>query len=122
MASAGSLLIHPVRDATVVTFQETSILDTAQVEAIGRQLLELVADKNRRKLILDFSQVQFMSSSALGILIQLNKQAAAIKGQVIICSLKKELKRVFEITSLHKLFTFCDDEKQALERFGITTA
>lgn len=122
MAGAARLLIHPFRDVTVVNFQDASILDAAVVEAIGQSLYDLVDNKNRKKIVLDFAKVQFLSSSALGILITLRKKAATIKGEVVICGLRKELMKVFEITNLTKLFTFAPNEEKALAHFGITTA
>jgi anti-sigma B factor antagonist len=119
---ASRLLIHPIRDVTIVNIQDASILDTAQVEQLGEELYDLVDGKNRKKLILDFTKVQFLSSSALGVLITLRKKAAAIKGEVVICGLRKELMKVFSITNLDKMFAFRPDEKEALAKFGVTTA
>jgi anti-sigma B factor antagonist len=122
MAAAARLLIHPIRDVVIVNFQDASLLDSGQLEAIGTELYDLVDNKNRRKLILDFAKVQFMSSSALGVLITLRKKATAIKGDVVICGLRKDLTRVFEITNLIKMFTFTPNEEAALAHFGLTTA
>lgn len=122
MAGAARLLIHPIRDVMIVNFQDASILDTALVEAIGQELYGLVEGQNRKKIVLDFAKVQFLSSSALGVLITLRKKAAAIKGDIVVCSLRKELMKVFEITNLTKLFTFKTNEEQALAHFGVTTA
>lgn len=116
------LLIHPIREVLIVTFQDTSLLDSAQLESIGTELYDLVDNKARKRLILDFAKVQFMSSSALGVLITLRKKATAIKGDIVICGLRKDLMRVFEITNLVKMFTFKPNEEQALAHFGITTA
>jgi len=122
MATPVSMLIHDMKDVTIVNFQESSILDTARIEKIGEDLYELVDIKNRRKLVLDFTKVQFLSSSALGVLVNLKKKSTAIKGTLVICGLRKELMKVFEITNLKKLFTFCADEKEALAKFDITSA
>ena len=138
MATPARLLIHPIRDVTIVNFNETTILDTVQVEQIGEQLYDLgeiglaaelgeqlydlVDKRDRKKLILDFSDVRLLSSSALGVLITLHGKAGKIKGRVILCGLRQELMKMFKITKLHKLFTFCDDEEQALAAFGLTTA
>ena len=122
MPAPPRLLIHWIRDVTVVNFNDSSILDGAQVEQIGEQLYELVDHKDRKKLILDFSNVQLLSSSALGVLITLRTKAEQIKGRVVLCGLRKDLRKVFKITRLDKLFTFCDDEEKALATFGITTA
>ena len=122
MATPARLLIHPIRDVTIVNFNETTILDTVQVEQIGEQLYDLVDKRDRKKLILDFSDVRLLSSSALGVLITLHGKAGKIKGRVILCGLRQELMKMFKITKLHKLFTFCDNEEQALAAFGLTTA
>ncbi len=122
MARSSSILIHLIRDVTVVNFNKPSILDMAEVQQIGEQLFELVDNQARKKIILDFSKVKSLSSSALGVLITLRHKADAIKGKVVVCSLRKELQRVFKISRFDKLFTFCDDEEQALATFGVTTA
>lgn len=122
MATTARLLIHPIRDVVIVNFQDASILDTSVVEQIGEQLYDLVDNKGRRRLVLDFTKVQFLSSSALGVLISLRKKAAAIKGEIVICSLRKEIMKVFEITNLTRMFTFAPNEEKALAHFGITTA
>lgn len=121
MASGAKLLIHPVRDVTVVTFTESSILDTLLVQQIGEELYDLVDTKARRKLVLDFANVKFLSSSALGILITLRKKAGEIKGKVLLCGLRPDLRKVFKITNLEKLFEFHDTEEHALEAFGVST-
>jgi anti-sigma B factor antagonist len=119
MAAAPRLLIQSIRDVTVVNIEDASILDLAQVESLGQQLYELVDARNCRKLILDFTKVKFLSSSALGVLVTLQKKTNEIKGTLVICALRADLMRVFEITKLKKLFTFCDDEKAALAVFGV---
>ncbi len=122
MPAPARLLIHPIRDVTIVNFNDASILDAVQVEQIGEQLYELVDRKGRKKLVLDFSNVKLLSSSALGVLITLRKKADQIRGQVVLCGVRKDLRKVFKITRLNKMFTFCDDEEKALATFGITTA
>lgn len=119
MAATSRLLIHSIRDVTVVNIEEPSILDFGQVDSLGQQLYDLVDNRNSRKLILDFTKVKFLSSSALGVLVNLQKKMTAIKGTLVICALRAELMKVFEITKLKKLFTFCNDEGAALEVFGV---
>ncbi|HOB75207.1 MAG TPA: STAS domain-containing protein [Phycisphaerae bacterium] len=122
MAGSGRLFIQPIRDVTVVNFADASILDAQQVQQIGEELYDLVDNKARRKIVLDFEKVRFLSSSALGVLIALRKKADAIKGRVVLCNLRNELREVFKITNLEKQFEFRDNEEQALGVFGVTTA
>ena len=99
----------------MVNFRETSILDGRAVEAISKDLYALVDDQARRKIILDMSAVQFLSSSMIGTLISLHKKSHAIKGQVVICGLRAKLREIFQVMKLEKVLKFADSEKDALK-------
>jgi anti-anti-sigma factor len=116
---ANDLLVQRYKDVTVVNFQNVSVLDSANIEALGRNLLELVEKQDNRKIVLEFSSVRFMSSQALGVLLQLKKAMDPVKGKVIISGIRPELHKVFKITNLHKLFTFHDDLDKALGEFDV---
>ena len=113
------LVIQQYKDVTVVNFQNVSVLDSANIEALGRNLLELVEKQDNRKLVLEFSAVRFMSSQALGVLLQLKKAMDPLKGKIVIVGIKPELHKVFKITNLHKMFTFHPELDKALGEFGI---
>jgi anti-sigma B factor antagonist len=120
MANKANLLIQSIRDVTVVNFEDTSILDTLQIELISQTLYDLVENRNQKKLVLDFSKVRFLSSSALGMLISLRNKSKAIKGSLAICALRDDLRKVFTISRLEKLFSFYKNEQDALTAFGVT--
>ena len=111
-------MIQKVLDVTMVEFQSPRLVDANSLDKIADELYELVDKKDRKKLILDFGNVRFMSSSALGMLLNLNTKTAAIKGTLALCGLRKDLMKVFEITKLTKILRFCADEKEALAVFG----
>lgn len=113
------LLITPYKDVSVVSFQNISVLDSANIEALGRSLLDLVEKQDTRKLILEFTTVRFMSSQALGVLLQLKKAMDPVHGKIVIVGIRPELHKVFKITNLHKMFTFHDDLDKALQEFNI---
>lgn len=118
MANA-RLVIQNYADVTVVTFQDTSILEMRIIDQIGQDLYELTDKQNKQKLILDFTNVQFLASHTLGVLLNLNKKARAINGQMVMCSLRKELMKLFTITNLDKIFKFFPTDKEALAHFGV---
>lgn len=122
MLTTARLLVQSIRDVTVVQFQESAILDALMIQGISEELNHLVEAQHKQKLLLDFVKVKFLSSSALGILVTLKKKMDVIKGQLVICGMNKELRKVFKITNLDKLFKFADDEPEAMELLGTTTA
>lgn len=120
--SRANLLIQGIGDVTVVGFNDPSILEALMIQRIGDALNDLVEKQDKRKLILDFSNVRFLSSMALGMLLSLKKKADAGKGKVVLCGLKPELDKVFKLANLHRLFSMYPDETKALAGFDVYMA
>ncbi|MCG8405777.1 MAG: STAS domain-containing protein [Phycisphaerales bacterium] len=114
------LLIENYAGVVVVTFQDSSILDMAVIDQIGKDLYELADKQNKQKLVLDFSNVKFLASQALGVLLTLHKKCQAIKGNMVLCGLRKDLMKVFSITNLDKIFKFFPDDAAALGHFKVS--
>jgi len=113
------LVIEDYAGVTVVTFSDSSILDTATIEQLGKDLYALPDTQHKQKVVLDFSNVKFLSSQALGVLLTMQKKMAAIKGSLALVGLRQELMKVFTITSLDRLFKFFPDDAAALKSFGV---
>ena len=104
-------------DVTVVSFMDKKILDESNIEGIGRELLTLIEQNAQIRLLLDFGNVQYLSSAALGKLITVNKRVAEDNGKLVLCSIRPQIYEVFQITKLNKIFDIADDEAMALSRF-----
>ena len=68
--------VQPFEKYSVVEFSTASLMDPIILEEIGKELYRLVDEEDRRKLILDFEKVQYLSSQAIGIILTLNKKLA----------------------------------------------
>lgn len=104
-------------DITVVRFADGKILDASNIEELGAQLFNLVEKENRKKLLLNFQNVEFLSSAALNKLIILDKKTKGASGKLKLCSLRPEILEVFVITRLNQLFEITEDEQAALDSF-----
>ena len=111
------LELEQIGDVTVVNFVDKKILDEQSIQTIGEQLFSLVDDLGRRKLLLNFSNVEYLSSAALGKFITLNKKVNAAGGKLILCRIDPQIYEVFEITKLNKLFNIQKEEQAALQAF-----
>ena len=118
MPSSG-LVVSEIENVTIVSFRSASIIDLPSVESIGRDLYALVDEQAKRRIVLDFAAVKFLSSQMLGVLISLQKKSKAIKGRVVLSGLRPELQKVFKITKLDKILEFASDEADALKRFDV---
>jgi len=112
------LRIEQVGDVTVVHFLDKRILDEPTIQAIAEQLFSLVDTDGKRKLLLNFSNVEYMSSAALGKLINLHKKLAGLKGALAMCNVIPQIFEVFAITKLDKIFKIFPNEDAAMEFFS----
>ncbi len=111
------LEVEDVGDVTVVNFKDRKILDEQNIQIIGEQLFSLVDESGRRKILLNFGNVEYLSSAALGKLITLNKKLQGVGGRLILCNIDPQIYEVFEITKLNKLFNIHKEEQAALQAF-----
>ena len=102
-------------DVTIAKFVDKKILDEGNIQIIGNQLFSLVEDDGRSKISLDFSNVEYLSSAALGKLITMDKKVKAAMGKLRLCTVRPDIYEVFAITKLNKLFDMRDNLEQALE-------
>jgi anti-sigma B factor antagonist len=117
MAAHRRLEVAEVGDVTVVRFVDRKILDEGNIHEMGQELFALIEEENKKKLLLNFSQVDFLSSAALGKLITLDKKVKAHQGKLRLSNIRPEIYEVFAITKLNKLFDIKDDEGAALTAF-----
>jgi anti-sigma B factor antagonist len=117
MATNRHLEVSDVGDVTVVRLTDRKVVDEANIQELGKELFNLVEEENRKNLLLNFSAVGFLSSSALGKLITLDKKVKAHGGKLKLSNIRPEIYEVFAITKLNKLFEIKDDEAEALAAF-----
>ena len=117
MVAQRRLDVSEVGEVTVVHFRDQKIIEDMGIQELGQELFHLIDAENRKKLVLNFSSVKFLSSAALGKLITLDKKMKAQDGVLKLCSIRPEIYEVFAITRLNRLFDIKDDEADALAAF-----
>jgi anti-sigma B factor antagonist len=111
------LEVEDVGGVTVATFTDRKILDEQNIQVIGDQLFRLVDQQGTKDLVLNFANVEFMSSAALGKLMVLRKKVQEAGGKLVLCNIDPRIYEVFTITKLDKLLVICGNEQEALQKF-----
>lgn len=109
--------VSKLGDVSVVTFQDKKILDEAGTVELGQELFALVEHDNRKAILLDFGNVEFLSSAALGKLITLDRKVKTAKGRLKLCSIRPEILDVFHVTKLNKVFDIRADQAEGISAF-----
>jgi anti-anti-sigma factor len=117
MADNQRVRVSETGDVTIVHFLDRKILDEVNIQELGQELFSLVEKENRKKLVLNFSSVEFLSSAALGKLITLLKKCKTNSSTLKLSNIRPEIYEVFAITKLNKLFDIKEDEADAVKSF-----
>lgn len=99
----------------VVSFCDDRIMDPERIEVLGKELLSLGGDPERPQLILDFSQVRFLSSAAINKLIVMEKRMRARGGKLRLCRMKPAVRDLFGFTHLDSLFAIDEDLEDSIK-------
>jgi len=102
---------------SVARFDDRKILEELAIREIEEELSRLVDSKDAINLLLDFQNVEHLSSAALGMLIKLNEQVANSSGRLKLSDIRPQIYQVFKITRLNKLFDIHSSAAEALGAF-----
>jgi len=115
--TAEELVLEPEDDLTVARVLAPKLYAGESADRVGRRLLESARKGEFRRLLVDFSRVDVVSSTFLGTLAVLHRALRKQGGALRIFGLHESLERVFEIAHLRDLFGIDPDEDTA--RFEI---
>jgi anti-sigma B factor antagonist len=114
--TGADITVQQVEKWTVVEFRRPSLMDPIELERLGQQLYRLVDSEDRRRIILDFSRVQFLSSQAIGVLLTMKKKLDALpRSQLILCGIGPRLQELLKITRLDRVLVVKPSQKEALK-------
>ncbi|HLL90002.1 MAG TPA: STAS domain-containing protein [Tepidisphaeraceae bacterium] len=115
-APSSTYILQQIEKYVVVEFREPSLMDPIVLEQVATNLYHLVDVEDRRYLVLDFEQVQFLSSQALGIVINLKKKLDALgKASLVLCGVGPRLMELLKITRLDRILTVKPSQKEAVK-------
>ncbi len=93
------------------------LLEAPVIAALGDDLLKLVDRYPRLSLILDLSDVGYLSSAFIGKLVALFKVLTAAKGRMTVAGVRPTLMPLFQVTRLDKIITFEPVVEKAIQLY-----
>ncbi|MFU8828204.1 MAG: STAS domain-containing protein [Phycisphaerales bacterium] len=119
MASSESRLrVRKEEGITLVEFVDRNILDEANIQRIGEEISEIIDGDTEPRLLISFSNVDHLSSAALGTLITIHNRLKQKGGQMRLANIDPQIYEVFMITKLNKLFDIHETSDEAIASFS----
>jgi anti-sigma B factor antagonist len=91
-------------------------LDAHNSGELKAEMLKLF-DEGKNNIVIDLKDVRFVDSSGLGSLVSGFKNASARNGNLKLCGLQPQVKSMFELTRLHRVFEIFPGLDEALASF-----
>ena len=95
----------------VEIIEAEGILDSANANSLRREVLDSL-DRGVKSVLVDLEKVNFMNSSGMGALVATLKAVKAAKGELFLCSLSDQVKIIFELSRMDRIFNVYRDRAE----------
>lgn len=99
-----------------VLFVMEDRLDANNSEELKAELRRLF-ESGTKDLVIDLKQILFIDSSGLGVLVSGYKNASILHGSLKLSNLQSQVKSMFELTRLHRVFDIFITVDEALQSY-----
>jgi len=106
-------MLQSIRDGNSVIVRLAGVLDHYCAQCVRRELDGLIADLTVRWLILDFSRLQFMDSSGIGVILGRYRQLRDRGGQVGVVNMNEHIARIFHMSGMDRVIRQLDNQEAA---------
>jgi anti-sigma B factor antagonist len=108
---------HSIRkenDVNIITLSG-ELIDRNQSNDLVQEVEELL-ESSEKKYVLDLSELRYINSSGLNVLIHLLTKARKAGGEAIVANVSKKVNELLIITKLNTVFTVTDTVENALSK------
>jgi len=102
-------------DQTLVVEVADKTLDAHTSKDFRREIEKKLEGK--KKVVLDLSRLAFVDSSGLGVLLSCLRQVSAAGGDLKLCCLSGQVRAVFQLVRMHRLFEIHNTRDEAVRAF-----
>ncbi len=92
-------------------------LDSNTSKILEDKVMEVLG-QGRKKLLMDFGDVDYINSTGLRVLLLALQQLKKNQGRLVLCSIKDYMKEVFEISGYTEIFPIFPDQGEGLKGFA----
>ncbi|MEX0812247.1 MAG: STAS domain-containing protein [Chitinophagales bacterium] len=105
------------RDNASIITMEGSLLADVQSRDILQKVTELIQNE-QVNFVMEMSELKFINSSGLGMLLTCLTKARKAGGDVILANMPEQVSNLLVITKLNSIFNTADSLEEGLEKFN----
>ena len=108
--------IFSSKEKEILVLKLKGRLDTNASMEFEHKVQEAINDQSKN-MVLDFTDLEYICSSGLRVIIQAAKKLKSVEGNLVLCSMQDYIQEVFEISGFDSFLTIFASEDDALNSF-----
>jgi anti-sigma B factor antagonist len=102
-------------DSVAVATVPVDELDASNAADFKRDIAPILQTNTR--VVIDLSQLRFVDSSGLGAMLSCLRQLSAKSGDLKLCGMSKQVRALFELVRMHRIFDIYGTRAEAVDAF-----
>jgi anti-sigma B factor antagonist len=110
-----NIVIDKAGNVTILELPGRS-LDASNAATFKEAMLNVIQPEAR--LIIDMGNIDFVDSTGLGALVSCLRKARGEQAEIKLCRLNKQVRSLFELVRMHRVFEIFDSVEDTLASYG----
>ncbi len=113
------MLLQKIEHPNATIFHIKGRLDSSSTPEL-EQLVLTSLEQGSKNLILDFSDLEYINSAGLRVLVMSHQRLHPLGGQVMVCGVRDYIAEIFDISGYNRVFSMYPNLNQAINSFTAT--
>lgn len=111
--------LRQIEHPSAAVFEVKGRLDGSSSAELEKQVQSCL-DHGARHLVMDFSELDYINSAGLRVLVMGYQRLKPDGGRIMICGVRDYIAEVFDISGYNRIFAMCRDVPDALQHLDAT--
>ena len=111
------MLLKKIDHPDAAIFHINGRLDSTSTPELEQRVM-ICLDQGTKNLVLDFSELDYINSAGLRVLVMSYQRLTPLGGQVMVCGARDYIAEIFDISGYNRIFLMYPDLDQAIRTFA----
>lgn len=108
------MIVEFKKEDKKLIFKLTEDIDQHTVEKVRRKMDNEIKGYIPRKVVFDFSNISFMDSAGIGMVLGRYKLAKMLNGNLEIINVNRSMKKIFDMSGISRIIDIKEDKNEGV--------
>lgn len=104
------------KDSGITVVYPSGRIDTSTAKNFEEGIMKIISDN--QEIIISFSEINYISSAGLRVILVAGKKIASVKGQLALADMSEKIREVFKMSGFDKILKIYPTYSEAKSSFG----